>query len=116
MLFALDGGEDAEIRDRAVVAAGLSFTISDPRLPDNPLVFVNPAFERTTGYSREEVQGRNCRFLQGPDTDPAAVQAVRDALRGQEHRDDHAAQLPQGRHGLLERAGRSRRSSTPPAS
>ena len=86
VLFALDGGEDAEIRDRAVVAAGLSFTISDPRLPDNPLVFVNPAFERTTGYSREEVQGRNCRFLQGPDTDPDAVEAVREALRSREHR------------------------------
>ena len=86
VLFALDAGEDAEIRDRAVVAAGLSFTISDPRLPDNPLVFVNPAFERTTGYSREEVQGRNCRFLQGPDTDPEAVQAVRDALAAREHR------------------------------
>jgi PAS domain S-box-containing protein len=86
VLFAVDGGEDAEIRDRAVVAAGLSFTISDPRLPDNPLVFVNPAFERTTGYLREEVQGKNCRFLQGPDTDPAAVQAVRDALAAREHR------------------------------
>ena len=86
VLFALDGGEDAEIRDRAVVAAGLSFTISDPRLPDNPLVFVNPAFERTTGYRRDEVQGLNCRFLQGPDTDPAAVQAVRDALASREHR------------------------------
>ena len=86
VLFALDSGEDAEIRDRAVVAAGLSFTISDPRLPDNPLVFVNPAFERTTGYRRDEVQGRNCRFLQGPDTDPAAVQAVRDALASREHR------------------------------
>ena len=86
VLFALDAGEDAEIRDRAVVAAGLSFTISDPRLPDNPLVFVNPAFERTTGYRRDEVLGRNCRFLQGPDTDPAAVQAVRDALASREHR------------------------------
>ena len=86
LLFALDGGDDAEVRDRAVVSAGLSFTISDPRLPDNPLVFVNPAFERTTGYSSEEVQGRNCRFLQGPDTDPAAVQAIRDALASREHR------------------------------
>ena len=85
VLFALETGEDAEIRDRAVVAAGLSFTISDPRLPDNPLVFVNPAFERTTGYSREEVEGTNCRFLQGPATDPAAVQAVRDALAAEEH-------------------------------
>ena len=80
---ALEGGE---IRDRAVLAAGLAFTISDARLPDNPLVFVNPAFERTTGYLREEVQGRNCRFLQGPDTDPAAVQEVRDALAREEHR------------------------------
>ncbi len=85
VLFALDPGEDAEIRDRAVVAAGLSFTISDPRLPDNPLVFVNPAFERTTGYLRSEVQGLNCRFLQGPDTDPAAVQRIRDAMAHEEH-------------------------------
>ncbi|MEX2290796.1 MAG: SpoIIE family protein phosphatase [Mycobacteriales bacterium] len=74
----------SEVRDRAVIAAGLSFTISDPRLPDNPLVFVNPAFERTTGYSREEAQGRNCRFLQGPATDPAAVQRIRDALAADE--------------------------------
>lgn len=81
------GGEDelSHVRDRAVVAAGLSFTISDPRLPDNPLVFVNPAFERTTGYSFEEVQGRNCRFLQGRDTDPADVQRIREALDDQEH-------------------------------
>ena len=86
VMFALEAGEDAEIRDRAVVAAGLSFTISDPRLPDNPLVFVNPAFERTTGYAGTEVEGRNCRFLQGPDTDPAAVQEVRDALAREEHR------------------------------
>ena len=88
-----------------MVAAGLSFTISDPRLPDNPLVFVNPAFERTTGYRARRCEGLNCRFLQGPDTDPAAVQAVRDALAsaGAPHR--HAAQLPQGRHRVLERAG-----------
>ncbi|CAB4933993.1 unannotated protein [freshwater metagenome] len=76
---------EAQIRDRAVVAAGLSFTIADPRQPDSPLVYVNPAFERTTGYDSTEVLGRNCRFLQGPDTDPAAVQRVREALRGEEH-------------------------------
>ncbi|MCW2776321.1 MAG: putative sensor protein [Frankiales bacterium] len=76
---------DAAVRDRAVIAAGLSFTISDPRQPDNPLVFVNPAFERTTGYSWEEVRGRNCRFLQGPDTSPEAVTAIREALVREEH-------------------------------
>ncbi len=48
---------DARIRDRAVIAAGLSFTISDPRVPDNPLVFVNPAFERTTGYGSTRSSG-----------------------------------------------------------
>jgi PAS domain S-box-containing protein len=80
----VDSGE-AEIRDRAVVAAGLAFTITDPRRPDNPLVFVNPAFERTTGYSREEVEGRNCRFLQGPDTDPGAVRQIREAIEQQSH-------------------------------
>ena len=76
---------EARIRDRAVVAAGLSFTISDPQQPDHPLIYVNPAFERTTGYSYDDAVGRNCRFLQGPDTDPAAVQRVRDALLAQEH-------------------------------
>lgn len=76
---------DSAIRDRAVLAAGLSFTISDPHQPDNPLVFVNPAFERTTGYCAAEALGRNCRFLQGPDTDPAAVARVRELLARGEH-------------------------------
>ncbi|MDP9435131.1 MAG: SpoIIE family protein phosphatase [Actinomycetota bacterium] len=89
VLFEVDGAtpaDDAEaVRDRAVIAAGLSFTISDPSLPDDPLVFVNPAFERTTGYTAAEVLGRNCRFLQSEQTDPAAVAEVRRALRDQEH-------------------------------
>src|SRR5204862_4749096 len=50
------------------------------RLPDNPLVWVNPAFERMTGYPATEVVGHNCRFLQGPGTDRAAVRRLRDAL------------------------------------
>lgn len=54
--------------------------ITDPRLPDNPIVYVTPEFEAHTGYSKEEVLGRNCRILQGPDTDPAAVAALRDAV------------------------------------
>ncbi len=78
-------GAHMHVRDRAVVAAGLSFTISDPRLPDSPLVFVNPAFQRTTGYSPAEAEGRNCRFLQGPGTEPAAVQRIRDVLRERRH-------------------------------
>jgi PAS domain S-box-containing protein len=87
VLFEVDADEGlgAAVRDRAVVAAGLAFTISDPHQPDNPLVFVNPAFERTTGYPLEEVVGRNCRFLQGADTDPVAVERVRELLAREEH-------------------------------
>lgn len=57
-----------------------SVVISDPSRPDTPIIFVSDEFERQTGYPPEEVLGRNCRFLQGPETDPKAVQAIRDAL------------------------------------
>lgn len=68
------------LRDRAVLATRVSFTISDPNRPDDPLVWVNPAFTETTGYTFEEAVGRNCRFLQGPRTDPEAVADVRRSL------------------------------------
>jgi PAS domain S-box-containing protein len=72
------------LRDRAVVATGLAFTISDPNQPDDPLVWVNPAFTATTGYPLDQVLGRNCRFLQGPDTDPEAISRIREALHRRE--------------------------------
>ena len=58
--------------------------LSDPNLPDCPIVEVNAAFTEMTGYPAEAVLGRNCRFLQGPDTDPEAVDRIRVAVR--EHR------------------------------
>lgn len=58
----------------------MSVVITNPFLPDNPMIFVSEEFETQTGYAPEEALGRNCRFLQGPGTDPAAVQAVRDGL------------------------------------
>ncbi|BDZ42040.1 hypothetical protein GCM10025865_13390 [Paraoerskovia sediminicola] len=70
----------ADIQRRAANASDLSFTISDPTLPDNPLIWVNPAFERVTGYRADEVLGRNCRFLQSAATDADALQRIRDAL------------------------------------
>lgn len=69
--------------DNSAVAA----VISNPRLPDNPIVECNAAFEALTGYQRDEIIGRNCRFLAGPQTEPgltaeivAAVQDRRPVL------------------------------------
>lgn len=70
----------SRLRDRAVEAAANAFVISDIAAPDQPVVEVNPAFERITGYSPAEVVGRNCRFLQGSGTDPAMVAQIRDAI------------------------------------
>ena len=72
------------LRDRAVLATDVSFTISDPALEDHPLVWVNPAFTRITGYDFDQAVGRNCRFLQGPATDRDTVQVMREALRTEE--------------------------------
>jgi PAS domain S-box-containing protein len=68
------------LREQAIVATDICFAITDPHQPDNPLVWVNPAFTRVTGYSLAESVGRNCRFLQGPRTDPRAVAAIREAI------------------------------------
>jgi PAS domain-containing protein len=57
-----------------------NFVLSDPRLPDNPIVYASPGFYVTTGYTQDQVLGRNCRFLQGPGTDPRAVDIIRSAV------------------------------------
>ena len=61
--------------------SGLPMIATDPRSSDNPIVYVNEAFSRVTGYSPEEAIGRNCRFLQTPDTDQGAVAKIREAIR-----------------------------------
>ncbi|XP_024973676.1 phototropin-1 [Cynara cardunculus var. scolymus] len=60
-----------------------NFVITDPRLPDNPIIFASDSFLELTEYSREEILGRNCRFLQGPETDPSTVKKIRDAIDNQ---------------------------------
>ena len=57
-----------------------SVVITDPSLPDNPMIFISEEFEKQTGYSPEESLGKNCRFLQGPETDPLAIEVIRKAL------------------------------------
>ena len=59
----------------------LPLVLSDPQQLDNPVVFVNEAFSKLTGYPCEQVLGRNCRFLQGPETALAALKAVRECVR-----------------------------------
>ena len=64
----------------AVRATRMPMVITNPRLPDNPIVFCNEAFQDLSGYSRSEIVGRNCRFLQGHDTDRATVSRIRAAI------------------------------------
>jgi PAS domain S-box-containing protein len=57
-----------------------SFVITDPNKADNPIEYISPAFLELTGYTKEEVIGRNCRFLQGIGTDPAAIAKIRENI------------------------------------
>lgn len=61
-----------------------AMALSDPTLPDNPIIYVNAAFEKLTGFSATDIIGRNCRFMQGPDTDPRDVDAIRKAVLNQQ--------------------------------
>ena len=79
---AADSAAQLRLRERAVLATGMSFTVADAQAPDCPLIWVNPAFTLTTGYTEVEAVGRNCRFLQGPGTDQAQVAALRAGLDG----------------------------------
>ncbi|WP_205696059.1 SpoIIE family protein phosphatase [Conexibacter sp. SYSU D00693] len=74
------GGEFALLR-RALDLTGTGFILTDPRLEDGPIVYANESFLHMTGYALEEVLGRNCRFLQGPATEPEALDVLRDAVR-----------------------------------
>lgn len=64
----------------AVRATRMPMVITDPAQNDNPIVFCNEAFQTLSGYDRSEIIGRNCRFLQGPDTDREQVAKVRQAV------------------------------------
>ena len=67
----------------AVAMTRMPMTVVDPNRPDCPIVFVNQAFLEMTGYAREEVVGRNCRFLQGPETAAEARAQLRESIRAE---------------------------------
>jgi PAS domain S-box-containing protein len=64
----------------AVEMTRMPMIVTDPRQPDNPIIFANQAFRAMTGYAPEELVGRNCRFLQGPETDRETISEVRRAI------------------------------------
>jgi diguanylate cyclase (GGDEF)-like protein/PAS domain S-box-containing protein len=72
--------EALQLRERAIAEAKNGIVITGPAAQDCPIVYANPAFETLTGYPVAEVMGRNCRFLQGPETDPAAIARLREAV------------------------------------
>lgn len=76
-----DSEELRRLLDRAVSASSNGIVITDPARPDNPIIYANPAFERMTGYSVEEVLGKNCRFLQEDARDQPQLNEIRDAVR-----------------------------------
>jgi len=73
------GGELA-LLCQALDGTGTGFVLTDPGLEDNPIVYANRSFLELTGYPEEEVLGRNCRFLQGSETEPERVAELRRAV------------------------------------
>ncbi|KQQ44954.1 histidine kinase [Methylobacterium sp. Leaf125] len=67
----------------AVETTRMPMIVTDPHQADNPIIFVNRAFERMTGYTRDELIGTNCRFLQGAETDREVVSELRLAIQEQ---------------------------------
>ncbi|HEV2130631.1 MAG TPA: ATP-binding protein [Longimicrobiaceae bacterium] len=73
--------ETLRLRDRAMAASSNGIILTDATQPGNPIIYVNPAFEQITGYTAQEVIGRNCRFLQGEDRDQPEIHQLRAAIR-----------------------------------
>jgi len=69
-----------EIFFAAVETTRMPMIVTDPHTPDNQIIFANRAFLAMTGYRPEDIVGTNCRFLQGPGTDPETVTAIRNAI------------------------------------
>lgn len=74
------GAAPSRVPTSALAGLPLAIVLTNPSFEDNPIVYANPAFSRLTGYGPESVIGRNCRFLQGPDTEPDRVERIRTAI------------------------------------
>ena len=74
--------EELQLNRRIFRSVTSGISVSNAMREDLPLVYVNPAFEVMTGYSLEDVEGKNCRFLQGEDRDQPGLTLIREALKG----------------------------------
>ncbi|MEH2284971.1 MAG: PAS domain S-box protein [Nostoc sp.] len=75
--------ETLTLRERALAATSNGIIIADARLPYNPVIYVNSAFEQITGYSATDVIGQNCRFLQRTDTQQPALNELRSSIQAE---------------------------------
>ncbi len=76
--------DNLRLMKRAIAASSNGIVITDPHQPNNPVIYVNPGYERITGYSAVEIIGKNCRLLQGQGTDPDTKRQIRDAINTQQ--------------------------------
>ena len=92
-----------QILQTALWSAPTGILISDNNLPDNPIIYCNPQFTAVSGYHPDEVIGKNCRFLQGEDTDRNEVHRLRAALAaGDAFQGDLLTQQPPAKAGGFE--------------
>ncbi|MFB6356498.1 MAG: PAS domain-containing protein, partial [bacterium] len=75
---------ELELKERALASVSEGLIITDPSLEDNPVIYCNDGFTRITGYDEQEILGKNCRFLQGEDTDEQTVREIRRAINNEE--------------------------------
>lgn len=76
-----DGPAGEEALLASIALSPIATVVSNPRLPDNPVVAANRAFCTLTGYDESEIVGRNCRFLAGEDTEPWLTERIRESIR-----------------------------------
>ncbi len=72
---------EEEALAQSIRLSPIATVLSNPRLPDNPIIAANAAFCALTGYAEEEIVGRNCRFLAGANTEPWLTERIRQSLR-----------------------------------
>ncbi|MEL6877862.1 MAG: PAS domain-containing protein, partial [Pseudomonadota bacterium] len=77
-------GASGVLFEQAMAQTRMAICLCDPHQPDLPIIFANRAFRRLTGYSEQEILGRSCRFLQGPETDHEPVARIREALANED--------------------------------